>query len=142
MAAKEVLNDIIQGIQESNLNFSMNLTPFSAYITIRSSFAKNVNLSAISKTFAQTQNVENHPQREESDQFLEKLEILKLLHWNHLQKKNQEILSMKLTLKNKNSELAIHHKEIKVYNKALKEKKEKNTDFVRKLIIFLRSQKV
>ena len=41
MAAKEVLNDIVQSVQNSKLNFSVNLTPFSAYITIRSSFVKN-----------------------------------------------------------------------------------------------------
>ena len=41
MATKEVLNDILQSVQNSKLNFSVNLTPFSAYITIRSSFVKN-----------------------------------------------------------------------------------------------------
>ena len=41
MSANEVLNGIVKGIQDSKLNFTMNLTPFSAYITIRSSFIKN-----------------------------------------------------------------------------------------------------
>ena len=41
MTASEALNEIIQNIQSSNLNFNVNHTPFSAYITIRSSFNKN-----------------------------------------------------------------------------------------------------
>ena len=45
MAVTDVLNDIIKNIRNSNLNFNMNLTPFSGYITIRSSFVKNFNYS-------------------------------------------------------------------------------------------------
>ena len=41
MAANDVLNGIIHHVKDSKLNFTMNLTPFSAYITIRSSFVKN-----------------------------------------------------------------------------------------------------
>ena len=59
----------------------MNITPFSAYITIRSSFTKNVGHSAVSKTFTQTQSVENHPQKEET-KLLEKLEVLEKTNIN------------------------------------------------------------
>ena len=41
MSASEVLSEILGNIQRSNLNFSVNLTPFSAYITIRKSFVKS-----------------------------------------------------------------------------------------------------
>ena len=41
MSANKVLNEIVHSIRDSKLNFTMNLTPFSAYITIRSSFVKN-----------------------------------------------------------------------------------------------------
>ena len=40
MAAKETFNTVIQSVKDSNLNFTMNLTPFSAHITIKSSFIK------------------------------------------------------------------------------------------------------
>ena len=41
MSANEVLSEIVQNIRKSILNFNMNITPFSAYVTIRSSFNKN-----------------------------------------------------------------------------------------------------
>ena len=41
MAAKEIFNTVIQTVKDSNLNFTMNLTPFSAHITIKSSFIKS-----------------------------------------------------------------------------------------------------
>ena len=41
MSSSEVMNEILQYIQNSNLNFNINLTPFSAYITIRNSFNRN-----------------------------------------------------------------------------------------------------
>ena len=41
MAAKEIFNTVIQSVKDSNLNFTMNLTPFSAHITIKSSFIKS-----------------------------------------------------------------------------------------------------
>merc|ERR1712183_437334 len=41
MAANDVLNGIILNIRKSNLNFNLNLTPFSAYITVRGSFVRN-----------------------------------------------------------------------------------------------------
>ena len=41
MSASEVFSEILGNIQRSNLNFSVNFTPFSAYITIRKSFVKS-----------------------------------------------------------------------------------------------------
>ena len=77
--AKEVLNDIIKDIQESNLNFSMNITPFSAYITLRSSFTKNFLLPAKhhrTSTFPKNVKAENHSLIEENEKLLEKLKTL------------------------------------------------------------------
>ena len=144
--AKEVLNDIIQDIKESNLNFSMNITPFSAYITLRSSFTKNFVPPVNSKNSASTdknQRAENHALTEENAELLDKVEILvennmsstakiKVLEEKiskseasaskSCEEKRQEIISLKLSLKNKDSELANLQKEIKLCNKALKEK--------------------
>ena len=41
MSANEVIDEIILNVKKSNLNFNINLTPFSAYITIRNSFTKS-----------------------------------------------------------------------------------------------------
>ena len=43
MSASEVFSEILRKIQTSDLNFSINLTPFSAYVTIRKSFVKGFN---------------------------------------------------------------------------------------------------
>ena len=42
MAADQALTEILQRVHSSNLNFSVNLTPYSAYITVRKSFIKNL----------------------------------------------------------------------------------------------------
>ena len=41
MAASQALNEILQSVSSSNLNFNVSLTPYSAYITVRKSFIKN-----------------------------------------------------------------------------------------------------
>ena len=41
MAASQAFSEILQSVTSSKLNFSVSLTPYSAYITIRKSFIKN-----------------------------------------------------------------------------------------------------
>jgi hypothetical protein len=41
MATSQALSEILQSVTSSKLNYSVNLTPYSAYITIRKSFIKN-----------------------------------------------------------------------------------------------------
>ena len=147
MAAKEVLNDILQSVQNSKLNFSMNLTPFSAYITIRSNFIKNYSPPAtIPQLVSQTPiklEADFHVLFDKNQQLL--LQIKKLDETNKtstntvkileekvskaeasafksFEEKSQEIFCLKKAIKTKDSELACLQKEIKLANKALKEK--------------------
>ena len=41
MLAKQVFNDILEGIQMSNLNYQLQLTPFSALVSLKKSFVKD-----------------------------------------------------------------------------------------------------
>ena len=83
MSASEVLNDILQNIQTSQLNFSMNLTPFSAYITIRKSFTKNSNPPATVQPVgpvSQDVSRENVILKQQKEELLTKIEALEADH--------------------------------------------------------------
>ena len=145
MEAKQVLNDVIQSVKDSNLNFSMNLTPFSAYITIRSSFTKNYSPPAFPQDVSQSNDkleADDHFLNEKNNELVQQIKNLdhttktstntiKILEekiskseasaLKSFEEKSQEISCLKKALKFKDSELACLQKEIKLVNKTLKE---------------------
>ena len=138
MTAREALNDILQSVQNSQLNFSVNLTPYSAYFTIRSSFVKNIPPTPpkTPQLVPQT-SVEADCQVliQKNDQLLKKIKDLedsnetctntvKILEekvskseasaFKSFEEKGQEIICLKKALKAKDSELSCLQKEVKL----------------------------
>ena len=147
MAAKENFDGVIKSVKESNLNFTMNLTPFSAYITIKSSFVKNFTPPPVSQPL-------NHGLMEENEHLLEQIrnlekssnnfvETIKILEdkiakaeasvYKTYEERNQEVNTMKHALRNKDVELGNLKKEIKVLDKGLKEKEKEEYKLVQKV---------
>ena len=150
MAANEVLSDILNNIQDSNLNFNLNLTPYSAYITIRKSFVKNIAAPALktSPTGPVISVSEGSLQErckliEKNNQLLEQVDALTAA--NHksedtikvleekiskveeaalraFEEKKQEIVILKNSIKKQESDIIVVKKELDLSKKALKEK--------------------
>ena len=140
MAAKETFNTVIQSVKDSNLNFTMNLTPFSAHITIKSSFIKCY--SPPSTPSHPNPSAEYYLLVDENQELLEQIKELqersqafadtnKILE-DKLSKseecarkrvgdKIEEIATLKLVMKNKDSEVTSLQKERAVTRKALKD---------------------
>ena len=155
MAAKSSFDEVIQRIKESNLNFTMTLTPFSAYITIKSSFIrgyKPTQLSQLSKN--SDENSDYHELSEENKLLLDQVEILenrknnledtiKTLEekiskceasaYKSFEERNQEIATLKHALKNKDHELVTLKKEFKLSEKVCKEKEKEEYRLARKV---------
>ena len=81
MSSSEIFSEILKNIQTSPLNFNINLTPFSAYITLRNSFNKSFtpstkltlsNVSVISEELTS----ENFKLKEEKVLLIEQVENL------------------------------------------------------------------
>ena len=143
MAASEVMKGIIQNIQSSKLNFQINLTPFSAYITLRQSFIKNYTPSSSifpSETPLLKENELLHQQNEELLKTIEDLyavrsaspDTIKILEekigkveesaYRAFQEKSQEISNLKDSIKKQESEGNSLRKGVNAANKVIKEK--------------------
>ena len=158
MAGKEVLNEILRSVQNSKLNFSINLTPFSAYITIRNTFIKNyLPPATIPQLVPQTSGkLESDYQvlLEQHEQLLQQIENLNETNkvstntvsileekiskseasaFKSFEEKGQEIICLKKVLKAKDSEVAGLQKEIKLANKTFKEKEKEEYRLAQKI---------
>ena len=147
MAASEVLSDILQNIQKSNLNFKLNITPYSAYITIRKTFAKNCSPPAAVLTTVPEISVgitqDYCELKVPNIQLLEQVEVLstakqsaydtiKLLEekiskveeaaFREFEEKKQEIVLLKKALTKQESDVIIIKKDLNITKKGTKEK--------------------
>ena len=103
MAINTTFDSILQEIQYSNLNFSIQMTPFAAYITLKKSVQKNLNGDVASPSLP------IHVLLRRAHQ-----EILQLQNENNQLKNNAAILEKKCeTTELENANLVHKHEEIK-----------------------------
>ena len=146
MLAKKTFDQIIENVQSSNLNFQLQLSPFSACISLKKSFVKdthgNILLPPPIKVTDTDLQHENSKLVSENDRLNSKIleiqecnrlkdETIKVLEEKvtkaeasalkeYVDKKN-EVTALKTTLKNASSEIVSLKNEIKAKNKAMKE---------------------
>ena len=142
MSASLVMEEIILNVKKSNLNFNINLTPFSAYITIRNSFTKS--FSPPASTLPQpVKNASDDLLNQQKDQHVKEIDELnaankasrdtiKILEdkiskieasaLRAFEERRQETATLKTTLKNQANENANLKKDLTLANKAAKEK--------------------
>ena len=142
MSAREVMDEIILNVKKSNLNFNINLTPFSAYITIRNSFTKSFSPSA--STLPQpVKNASDDLLNQQKDQHVKEIDELnaankasrdtiKILEdkiskieasaLRAFDERRQETATLKTTLKNQANENTNLKKDVTLANKNAKEK--------------------
>ena len=153
MAAKENFDQVIRSVKESQLNFTMNLTPFSAHIVIKSSFVKNFTPPPVPKPLKLSDQI--HSRVIQGNQHLleqitnleksnnnfvytiktleDKISNAEASVYKTFEERNQEVKTLKHALKNKDVELGNLQKEIKVLEKGLKEKEKEEYKLIQKV---------
>ena len=104
MDARITCEFLLQQIRSSNLNFILEETPFSAYLTIRKSFLKNINSSNLLTTF---NNSEEMLKKKIADLEAENLYLKSDNFDLRTELKNSEHNIIKLEEKFKNAEIQI-----------------------------------
>ena len=146
MLAKTVFNDILEGIQMSNLNYQLQLTPYSALVSLKKSFVKdkfgkflfptksmNPGESLRYETYEPIDQIDSLNQKLQEMQTRSKndaetIRILELKAANAeasalkvYKEKDEEVTALKKALENAGSEITSFKNEIKGENKTIKE---------------------
>ena len=115
MAGEKVFQDVLNYVSKSNLNFSIFLTPFSAQLSLKKSFRRNLHGQSEHKVNEAFQ---------ESDE-TESLKLEKLEMENKLTAMNLENLELKKIIENVESKCKTLEGSLKIEKKRIKKERQK-----------------